>query len=84
MDKFKLIAFAIVTVFAVILIGSFLYLEATGGPTWTFLLFGSTILGNLAIFGALGYAQSKRASSSRRSRRRRTALCLSSARRTRG
>ena len=59
MDKFKLIAFAIVTVFAVVLVGGFLYLEAAGRPTSTFLLFGSTILGNVAIFGGLGYAQSK-------------------------
>lgn len=59
MDKFKLIAFGIVAVFAVVLIGGFLYLEAAGRPTSTFLLFGSTILGNLAIFGGLGYAQSK-------------------------
>lgn len=59
MDKFKLIAFSIVTVFAVVLVGGFLYLEAAGRPTSTFLLFGSTILGNLAIFGGLGYAQSK-------------------------
>lgn len=59
MDKFKLIAFGIVAVFAVVLVGGFLYLEAAGRPTSTFLLFGSTILGNLAIFGGLGYAQSK-------------------------
>jgi hypothetical protein len=59
MDKFKLIAFAIVSIFAVVLVGGFLYLEGAGRLTSTFLLFGTTILGNLAIFGGLGYAQLK-------------------------
>jgi hypothetical protein len=59
MDKFKIIAFVIVAAFAVLLVSGFLLLETTGRPTSTFLLFGSTILGNLAVFGGLGYAQSK-------------------------
>jgi hypothetical protein len=59
MDKFKLIAFAIVAVFAVALAVGFVVLEATGRPTATFIVFGSGILGNLAIFGGLGYAQVK-------------------------
>ena len=59
MDKFKLIAFAIVGVFAIGLIAGFIVLEATGRPTATFIVFGSGILGNLAIFGGLGYAQVK-------------------------
>lgn len=33
--------------------------ETTGRPTPTFKLSGSTILGDLATFGDLGYAQSK-------------------------
>lgn len=59
MDKFKTIAFVIVAAFAVILVSGFIVLEVTGRPTSTFLLFGTTVLGNLAVFGGLGYAQSK-------------------------
>jgi hypothetical protein len=59
MDKFKTIAFVIVAAFAVILVGGFIVLEVTGRPTSTFLLFGTTVLGNLAVFGGLGYAQTK-------------------------
>lgn len=59
MDKFKTIAFVIVSAFAVILVGGFIVLEVTGRPTSTFLLFGTTVLGNLAVFGGLGYAQTK-------------------------
>ena len=59
MDKFKTIAFVIVAAFAALLVGGFLLLETTGRPTSTFLLFGTTVLGNLAVFGGLGYAQTK-------------------------
>ena len=59
MDKFKLIAFAIVGVFAIGLVAGFIVLEANGRPTSTFIIFASSILGSLGIFGGLGYGQVK-------------------------
>jgi hypothetical protein len=59
MDKFKLIAFGIVAVFAVALIAGFIVLEVTGRPSSTFIIFGASILSSLGVFGGLGYAQVK-------------------------
>ena len=59
MDKFKLIAFAIVGVFSVGLVAGFIVLEVTGRPTSTFLIFGGSILSSLGVFGGLGYGQAK-------------------------
>ncbi|MET4053580.1 hypothetical protein ABID81_002958 [Frigoribacterium sp. PvP054] len=59
MDKFKLIAFAIVGGFAMLMVGGFLVLEATQRPTSTYVIFATSILGNLAVFGGLGYKQAK-------------------------
>jgi hypothetical protein len=61
MDKFKLIAFGIVGVFAIGLIVGFVVLETTGRPTSSFIIFASSILGSLGIFGGLGYGQVKQA-----------------------
>ena len=61
MDKFKLIAFGIVGVFAIGLIIGFVVLETTGRPTSSFIIFASSILGSLGIFGGLGYGQVKQA-----------------------
>jgi hypothetical protein len=59
MDKFKLIAFAIVGVFAIGLVAGFIVLEANGRPTSTFVIFAGGILSSLGIFGGLGYGQVK-------------------------
>jgi hypothetical protein len=59
MDKFKLIAFAIVGVFAIGLIAGFVVLETTGRPTSSFIIFAGSILTSLGIFGGLGYGQVK-------------------------
>jgi hypothetical protein len=59
MDKFKLIAFAIVGVFAIGLIVGFVVLESTGRPTSSFIIFAGSILTSLGIFGGLGYGQVK-------------------------
>lgn len=61
LTKFQVVAFAIVAVFATVLVVGFLYLEGAGRPTSTFLIFGTQILGSLAIFGGLGYGQAKQA-----------------------
>ena len=44
----------IAAIFAVLLVVGFLLLETMGRLTSTFLFFGSTILGNLTVFGGLG------------------------------
>lgn len=59
MDKFKLIAFAIVGVFSIGLVAGFIVLEVSGRPTSTFIIFAASVLSSLGIFGGLGYGQAK-------------------------
>lgn len=59
LTKFKVIALAILCLFAIVLVCGFVVLESTGRPTASFLIFATALLGPLVTASGLGYNQLK-------------------------
>lgn len=58
-EKFKVLALVVVVVFMIALVGGFVFLEGTGRPTSSFLIFASSLLAPLLASGVIGYNQQK-------------------------